>query len=136
MYDCHPQPSNQLPFDQGVQISIYPKFNGLCTRTDRSHLAVFCINRNAIGCYDFVRIHIPYFSGNNGIKQFWWVLAFLLIRHLLFCGRIQKSVKKLTNWVWNLKNISHYGILSDHKPLEKINKQSKARLDKEIGNHI
>ena len=30
MYDCHPQPSHQLPFDQGVQINIYPKFSGLC----------------------------------------------------------------------------------------------------------
>ena len=48
MYDCHPQPSHQLPFDQWVQIKIYSKFSGLCTRTDRSHLAVFCIDRNAI----------------------------------------------------------------------------------------
>ena len=24
MYDCHPQPSHQLPFDQGVQIVISP----------------------------------------------------------------------------------------------------------------
>ena len=56
MYDCYPQPSHQLPFDQGVQVNIYLKFNGLCTRTDRSHLAAFCIDRNAIGCYDFVRI--------------------------------------------------------------------------------
>ena len=56
MYDCHPQPSHQLTFDQGVQINIYPKFSGLCTRTNRSHLAVFCIDRNAIGCYDFVRM--------------------------------------------------------------------------------
>ena len=33
-----------------------PKFSGLCTRTDRSHLAVFCIDRNAIGCYDFIQM--------------------------------------------------------------------------------
>ena len=56
VYDCHSQPSHQLTFDQGVQINIYPNFSGLCTRTNRSHLAVFCIDRNAIGCYDFVRI--------------------------------------------------------------------------------
>ena len=48
MYNCHPQPSHQLPFDQGVQISIYPKFSGLCTRTNRSHLAVFYIDKNSI----------------------------------------------------------------------------------------
>ena len=24
MYDCHPQPSHQLPFDQGFQIVISP----------------------------------------------------------------------------------------------------------------
>ena len=41
---------------QGFQIKIYPKFSGLCTTTDRSHLAVFCIDRNTIGCYDFVRM--------------------------------------------------------------------------------
>ena len=48
-----------LPFDQGVhahQSGLQPKFSGLCTRTDQSHLVVFSIDRNAIGCYDFVSI--------------------------------------------------------------------------------
>ena len=48
-----------LPFDHGVQAhqsGLQPQFSGLCTRTDQSHLAVFSIDRNAIGCYDFVQI--------------------------------------------------------------------------------
>ena len=38
MYDCHPQPSHQLPFDHAVQAhqlgSLLPKFSGLYTKTD------------------------------------------------------------------------------------------------------
>ena len=49
MYDCHSK-----------------RFSGLCTRIDRSHLAVFCIDRNAIGCYDFVRIVI--FEKSNSVQ--------------------------------------------------------------------
>ena len=48
-----------LTFDQGVhahQSGLQPKFSGLCTRTNQSHLALFSIDRNAIGCYDFVSI--------------------------------------------------------------------------------
>ena len=29
LYDCHPQPSHQLPFDQRVQIKIYPNLKRL-----------------------------------------------------------------------------------------------------------
>ena len=58
MYNCHPQPSHQLPFDQGAQIKIYPKFSGLCIRTNQSHLAVFCIDKNTIGCYDFFQVWV------------------------------------------------------------------------------
>jgi hypothetical protein len=49
-----------LPFDQGVQAHqsvLQPKFSGLCTRTDSSHLVEFSIDRNAIGCYGFISIH-------------------------------------------------------------------------------
>ena len=41
---------------RGSKYIYIPKFSGLCTRTNQSHLAVFCINRNAIGCYDFIRM--------------------------------------------------------------------------------
>ena len=44
-----------LPFD-AHQSGLQPNFSGLCTSTNQSQLAVFCIDRNAIGYYDFVRI--------------------------------------------------------------------------------
>ena len=50
-----------LPFHQRVhahQSGLQPKFSGLCTRTVQSHLAVFSINRNTIGCFDFVSIRL------------------------------------------------------------------------------
>ena len=40
-----------LPFDQGIhthQSGWQPKFSGLCTRTNQSHLAVISININTI----------------------------------------------------------------------------------------
>ena len=55
MYDCHPQPLHQLPFDQGVEIVISPSLVVYVPELF-SHLAVFCIDRNAIG-YDYVRIN-------------------------------------------------------------------------------
>ena len=57
-----------LPFDQGVhahQSGLQPKFSGLCTRTNQSHLAVFSIDRNTIGCYDIVRIY----DSSNSFKN-------------------------------------------------------------------
>ena len=47
-----PTVSHQLPFDQGVHAQ---KFSGL-SRTNQCHLAVFCIDRNAIDFFDFVRM--------------------------------------------------------------------------------
>ena len=61
-------------FDQGVdahQPGLQPKFSGLYTRTEQSHLAVFTININAIGCYHFVSIFRMwnFFNGAVGQKK-------------------------------------------------------------------
>ena len=50
--------THPLQLDQGAQIKIYPKFSDLCTRTNQSHLAVFCIDKNTIGCYDFFQVWV------------------------------------------------------------------------------
>ena len=57
-----------LPFDQGVhayQSGLQSKFSGLCTRTDQSHLAALSIDRNAIGCYNFVQIKSIFVVSHN-----------------------------------------------------------------------
>ena len=63
-------------------LSLFSKYF-YCTRTDRSHLAVFCTNRNAISCYDFVRIPLC------------TCIMYISLIHFQFC----------TGWVhwWNWK---------------------------------
>ena len=61
MYDCHPQPSHQLPFDQGFLTVISP--------SSVVHAPeLFCIDRNAVGCYDFVQIYVRNLPLCNGAK--------------------------------------------------------------------
>jgi hypothetical protein len=49
--------------------------SSVCNRTNQSHLAVFSMDRNTIGCYDFVSMHVGFllpFLQRSLRKGSWW----------------------------------------------------------------